>query len=95
MPTAPAPKQRGRFYIEGCAALANLDGLPALDTVEENLRLFGNLGLTDISALSGITHVGGNVEIEANPVLSSAHAQSVVGDFDYVGGAVVIVNNAP
>lgn len=75
--------------------LENLDGFPALDVIGDHLHIRRNDRLTDIGALSTLTYVGGVIDITENGMLSTGHANSVVGEIDYIGGQVSVDNNAP
>ena len=80
------------------AADANvgLHDATASPQVDWHLDIVDNETLSDISALSGVEGVGGDLFIKDNPALMTCDAQSVAGALgDDVVGRVEISGNAP
>ena len=71
------------------------DGISALETVEGQLIIDLNDSLTDISALSSITTVTGDVFIRHNPLLPTSQAETLAATIAEIGGTLLIEGNGP
>ena len=96
----PSATGSGVQGFELSAFVLSLDGLEDLQIVEGDLQIAGNLLLTDLSGLSGLTHVGrelrvdeyprGDFIIHQNPLLPDLDG---LDDLFLVGANVIISNN--
>jgi Receptor L domain len=78
----------GPLVISNNRALANLDGLQSVTTLAE-LKVTGNDALSDLSGLSNLQRVEGDVTFFASPRLSRAEVERFVARLQ-VGGTVRI-----
>lgn len=84
----PALQQVGTLWVRYTDQLESLSGLAGITTLEA-LRLDSNLSLVDLSGLSAITQIAGDVAILDNGALTSllplAALSAVEGDLTVVG----------
>lgn len=73
--------------------LAHIQSLAGLEQLTEvaNLDIWGNLALTDISALANLETVG-DLDIEANPLLPQAQVDAIVAGIPNLGSANTDLN---
>jgi hypothetical protein len=57
------------LFIIDNDSLTTLAGLNQVDSIRSGIKIIGNQALTDISALSGVSNLGGELEIRENPFL--------------------------
>jgi hypothetical protein len=77
------------LVLEDTSAVT-LAGLENLRTVTYNLWILDNAALVDVTALHGLTSVGGDVEITGNTLLDLAAAQGLADAIDTVGGTTTV-----
>jgi len=81
--------------VDNNDALTQLHGLEGLALISADLGIRNHDALTDVTALHGLSLVGEDVEILANPTLSDAAIQALLGEIGDIGGAVTISGNGP
>ena len=75
--------------------VTTLEGLEGLVEIGEDLDLYNNSELVDVTALHGLTWVGGDALIEENRSLASSDAQALLDAIDAVGGLARESGNGP
>ncbi|MEM1145431.1 MAG: thrombospondin type 3 repeat-containing protein [Pseudomonadota bacterium] len=91
------------LFINNNGALTNLDGLSGITSVASTLQILSNAALTSLEGLSRIISVESRLFVEENSALDNCAALAPVlgwpatpydSILDFVGGDVVIQNNA-
>ncbi len=93
-PLSPLTAVGGFLLIRNNQSLSSLNGLQSLSTVNEGnggngLLLLSNTALTDISSLSNLTTVGGNLTIQGNNMASLVGLENLSS----IGGNLSITDN--
>ena len=94
---------KGKVEIEGNRILPDLDGLRSLSYIGGNLIIRAGYGpsepeyfnqeLSDISGLSNVESVAGDIRIENNPRLPTCAAEALVERLKYFPGIATINGN--
>lgn len=81
----------GSLTIWDCDSLVDLSGLEALVSIGYMLEIEGNAALDSVSALHGVSYVGADLRVSANPGLSDEERAALVAAIEAgVVGAVVV-----
>ena len=87
----------GDLEVRSVDATSVLEGFERLTTIGGSLRLVDNLALADLSHLTAIERIEGDLEIRRNPALPASQIDGLLASLgrDGIGGTVIVEGNQP